>query len=176
MERPTPHYVELIRASADQKPILASLMQLYIHDFSEIDGTDVEVSGRYEYPYLDQYWADPSRHPFLIRVDGQWAGFVLVNAESVLKTPDVHCIAEFFVMRKYRKRGVGRHAALAVLSLFPGKWEVAEMTANTAGRDFWRKVIGSLTGGEYLEELVDNDVWEGPVQMFSTTLSDGVTH
>ena len=53
-------------------------MELYLYDFSEFDGADVDAQARYGYPYLDRYWEEAGRSPFLIRVDGVLAGFVLV--------------------------------------------------------------------------------------------------
>ena len=37
------------------------------------------LTGDYGYRYLDHYWADPGRHPFLFQVDHNWAGFALVR-------------------------------------------------------------------------------------------------
>ena len=50
-------------------------MELYRYDFTEFDQADVGPHGDYGYRYLDHYWADPGRHPFLFQVDGNWAGF-----------------------------------------------------------------------------------------------------
>src|SRR5689334_13098268 len=102
--------IELVPVQEKDKSIVANLLELYEYDFSEFIGTDVDGQGKYGYQYLDFYWVEPNRHPFLIKVDAKVAGCVLVN----LKVPagdgaDVHSIAEFFVMRKYRRSGVGRH-------------------------------------------------------------------
>ena len=34
-------------------------MQLYLYDFSEIDGMRVDKNGILDYQYLDLYWRDP---------------------------------------------------------------------------------------------------------------------
>ena len=52
---------------------------------------------------------EDGRYPFFIRVDGKLAGLVLVRSCSEhnnLSNP--HNIAEFFVMKKYRRKGVGK--------------------------------------------------------------------
>ncbi len=167
--------VEIVPVPADRKPVLLRLLQLYIHDFSEIDGTDVDAEGRYDYTWVNDgsYWTDPARHPFFITVDDRLAGFALVNAGSVRDTPGVRCVAEFFVMRKYRSRGVGRTAARAVFAALPGRWEIAVMKANTAGQAFWRKAVADATGGAFTEDFVDNDVWEGPVLSFAVPAPTG---
>ena len=69
---------ELVAATEDDKPVLRRLVELYRYDFSEFDQADVDVHGEYGYRYLDHYWTEGSRAPFLFRVNGRWAGFALV--------------------------------------------------------------------------------------------------
>ena len=45
-----------------------------------------------------------------------------------------HDMAEFFVMRKYRRHGIGIVAARELFARFPGDWQVRQLTANR-GRD-----------------------------------------
>ena len=141
-------------------------MELYLYDFTEFDPADVDEDGLYGYYHLPHYWSEPGRQPFLIQVDGHWAGFVLVSQHSLLGQPGVHTIAEFFVMRKYRRMGVGETAARLAFARFPGNWEVAEIAANLPAQAFWRQVISRLTGGSYTEVELDTEVWQGPLQKF----------
>lgn len=99
------HTVEVEPATLAEKPALARLLELYAYDFSELNDADVDDDGAYGYRHLDAYFAEPERHPFLVRVDGRLAGFAFVRAG----TP--HDMAEFFVLRKYRRGGVGVAAA-----------------------------------------------------------------
>ena len=157
--------VELRRAACEDKPALQNLLQLYLHDYTEFgDDDDVDESGRFDYPHLDLYWTEPERHPFLIRADGKLAGLVLVRA-GVGDEPT--SIAEFFVMRKYRRRGVGRIAAHQVFSLFPGRWRVQQSPRNAGAQAFWRKVIGEYTGGRF-EEIAEGAKCPPPGQEFET--------
>jgi predicted acetyltransferase/CYTH domain-containing protein len=134
---PTPSVpsVELVVVTEKDRSVLRRLLQLYLHDFSELLDTDVDPQGEFPYRYLDHYWTEPGRHPFLIQVEGAWAGFALVRA-----CPHWD-MAEFFVMRKYRRQGVGRAAAHLVFAAFPGTWEVRQLEANTGATRFWRAVI-----------------------------------
>ena len=94
--------VQIKEASIEQKPILERLMQLYQYDFSEIEGNDVNQDGLFEYKYLNHYWIEPDRFPFLIYVDDKIAGFVFVNSHSYLhEKAESKVIAEFFV--QFRK-------------------------------------------------------------------------
>jgi predicted acetyltransferase len=144
-------------------------MELYLYDFSEIDRADVGPHGLYEYPYLDHYWVEEERYPFLVWVNGRLAGFALVSRYNYLTGGhDAWVIAEFFVMRKYRRQGVGEAAAWRIFELFPGDWQVAQLMENAPATAFWRKVIGRYTGGGFEEVTLDNDNWRGPVQKFES--------
>jgi predicted acetyltransferase len=144
-------------------------MQLYLYDFSAVDDADVDDAGCFRYPYLDSYWNMPERYPFLIRAAGRLVGFTLVNRYSRLHDPfDGHAVAEFFILRKYRRRGVGRSAAMQLFARFPGKWEVASSATNVPAQAFWRSTIDVYTDGRYHEIWLQDARWRGPVQSFTT--------
>jgi predicted acetyltransferase len=157
--------IQLTRAAAHEQPIIENLMQLYLYDFSEICGDDCDEQGRFEYEYLPRYWVEPERYPYLIRANGKLAGFALVRLRTEApEDPPPHAVAEFFILRKYRRQGVGEQAAFQIFDRFPGPWEVAEIPENVGAIHFWRRVIDTYTGGNY-EEIIDPD-WKGPVQSF----------
>jgi predicted acetyltransferase len=161
---------ELIEAQLAEKSVLRHLMHLYGYDFSEFDGDDVNEHGLFEYKRLDHYWTEPGRYPYLFRIDERWAGFALVQEYSSFpaNTAPTREIAEFFVMRKYRRRGVGTRLARELFARFPGRWEVAEMPQNVAAQAFWRRVIGEFTDGRFEEHELDSEHWRGPVQVFES--------
>lgn len=68
--------LELIRAGTEHQSALANLLELYIHDFSELVPRDVGEDGRYGYKNLPLFWSDSSRLPFLARLEnaGENAG------------------------------------------------------------------------------------------------------
>lgn len=160
--------VQVREATLDEKPILCQLLELYEYDFSEFEGTDVGPHGLYGYRFLDHYWTEPDRHPYLIRVDGNLAGFVLVNRHT-FSGEDRWSVAEFFVMRKYRGRGVGALAAAFVFDLHAGAWEVKQVASHPGSTAFWRRVIGRYTGGKYEERYGDAASGIGPIQLFGNS-------
>lgn len=147
---------ELIAAARKQKPILTDLLQLYIEEFSAFVSVPVGVDGRFIYKNLPSYWIEPGRHPFLIRVGKEWAGFVLVKQGSDIASSEIaHDIAhdkacwdmaEFFVLDKYRRRGLGSNVAQAVWRAFPGRWEVRVMEWHKAAHAFWSEAIAGFAG------------------------------
>ena len=150
------------------KPVLCQMLELYLHDFSEYDHADLNEHGYYGYRYLDTYWIEPGRYPFLIKADGKLAGFVLVNKHSY-RTPDedLHSIAEFFVLRKYRRLGIGKQVAVMIFERFPGKWEVNQHPDNLFSIQFWEDVISSYTNGNYELDQVTTEDWTGPSLTFN---------
>ena len=60
-----------------------------------------------------------------------------------------HNIAEFFVMKKYRRKGVGKVAAMKVFDMFPGGWEISQWNNNLPAQKFWEEVVKDYTDGKY---------------------------
>jgi predicted acetyltransferase len=104
--------LEVFPALPEQQPILANLLELYIHDFSEFRKMQVGPDGTFGYPNLPLYWHEPDRHPLLVRMDGGLIGFALVKRGSEISgSGSVWDMAEFFVLRGYRGRGIGTEIA-----------------------------------------------------------------
>src|SRR5882724_12165946 len=90
-------HLEVIPAAPEQKLIIANLLELYAYDFSEFFSLKLGEDGRFGYEDLPLYWSEPHRYPFLVKVDGNLAGFVLVKRESeVSDDASVWDMAEFF--------------------------------------------------------------------------------
>jgi len=161
--------ISLDPASRDERRTLENLLQLYVYDWSEILSLDVRDDGRFEDFPLEAYWRDDWRHPFLLRVDGKLGGFALVSERSRLTgTAGVVDMAEFFVMRKYRRQGIGRAAATAAFDRFKGPWEVRQRGQHADATAFWRRVISQYTNASYQEDLWSDATGSGPVQRFQS--------
>lgn len=134
----------------EQKSVFVQMMELYNYDFSEFSEADINEYGYFGYPRIDDYWNEEGRHPFFIRVDGKLAGLVLVRSCCEYNDlPNPHNIAEFFVMKKYRKMGVGKDVSMRIFDMFPGGWEISQWTKNLPAQRFWRKVVDEYTNGKY---------------------------
>jgi len=170
-ENRTSAHLEIIPAAPEQESILANLLQLYAHDFSEFHDIELGEDGRFRYEHLPLYWSDPDRHAFLIRVNRKLAGFVLVKRGSEISgVKTVWDMAEFFIVRRYRRHGIGTGAAHAVWNRFPGLWEVRVMQSNPA-HHFWERAISVFTGAaiESIRFEKDGESWhlfsfESPAQ------------
>lgn len=154
----------------ERRETVANLFQLYVHDFTDFWAerqVELGEDGRFPpYPFLDAYWEAPDREAFLIRADGNLAGFVLFNRHSHSGRPCDWNVAEFFVARHYRREGVGRRAALAAIGGKPGLWEIAVARRNTPAQPFWRAVADAAASGPVEESDQADAHWNGLILRF----------
>ncbi|ATG53400.1 GNAT family N-acetyltransferase [Brachybacterium ginsengisoli] len=122
-------------ARGEDFDLLAGLLQLYLHDFSEHTGWDVDEHGLFHYAWLDAYRHEQGRHAYVFRVEGRPAGFALVREAERIQ------MAEFFVLRKYRREGVGLAAARHLLEAHAGAWSITQLASNPEATSFWRRAI-----------------------------------
>jgi predicted acetyltransferase len=154
--------IELTAATAGDIPALRRLMQFYLYDFAAFDGWDIGDDGTYgNLERIERFWEDGDYERFLIRVDGVLAGFALTCRTSE-GDETIHLINEFFVLRRYRRCGVGRVAAQRLFERFDGTWELSVMNSNAVAKEFWAAVIGDLTGkgrSEFSRETEENVIF-----------------
>lgn len=158
--------VALIEVTEDDKAVLANLLQLYRYDLSAIRGYELTDHGTFIYRFLDHYFLEADRDAFLLRHVGALAGFVMSRELSTGERE----VAEFFVVRKHRRTGVGSHAAYALFALHPGRWVVAYDDHNADGAAFWPDVVQRVaTDGVEREHSGPPDrSYEQTVLRFST--------
>ena len=147
--------------------MVQNLFQLYAYDWSELLALDVSDDGRFHVGSLDAYEQDERCHRFLLRVDSRVVGFAIVCARSRLTGDlDVFDMAEFFVLRRYRRQGIGSHAARELFDRFRGVWEIRQRTEHPDATRFWQDVIRRYTNGAYEESSWHDAHGTGTVQRF----------
>ena len=159
-----------VRLRAIQRNDLATrrLVQLYLYDLGG-ERWDVESDGTFgSRAWHRRFWTRRGRHHFIILVGTKAAGFALVRDRAHFAGAGVREISEFFVLRKYRRAGVGRYAAQTLFARFPGRWEVAELTWNLGARRFWHRLIQRCAVGQIIERRRGNGDLEFFVQHFTT--------
>jgi predicted acetyltransferase len=153
-EMADPPEVVLAPATAGEAALLSNLLELYIHELSAaFPGVELGADGRFGYSNLELYWSEPDRHfPFLIRRDSRVVGFALVTHGSPASDdPNVFDVAEFFVIRRHRRSGVGRRAAMLLWSRLPGSWIVRASEGVPGAVPFWGSVAAEFTNGAAVE-------------------------
>lgn len=141
--------IELVPVTIDEKEILKNLLEKYDYEFSQYDNRDVNKLGLYGYKYLDNYWNEPNRWAFFVVVDDNLAGFAMVNSFPEAQEETDYSLAEFFIMYKYRRQGIGKYAAKQVFDMFKGRWQLKRHPKNIGSVYFWDTLVNEYTNGNY---------------------------
>ena len=151
------------------RPVLSRLLELYQYDLSEVWPQDLNAHGEYGFA-VDRYLRNPLLRAYLFHVDGRHAGFGLVDPDVSLPDNE-YWMGQFFVMKRYRRLGVGSRCARHIFDQFRGRWEVGQMPLNYPAQAFWRRVIGEYTMGRYVELELHDERWDGFLQCFDNSRS-----
>ena len=141
------------------RAVLERLYPLYLHDLSEFTRHySLDEHGRWQPDYLSDWLGRRECSSLLVRVGGTPAGFALIAERPFpfMSTQAEVRLAEFFVARPFRGRGVGRAGATAAFDSFHGRWQVNVIAANEPAIAFWRRVVSDYTDGRF-QETVDSD-------------------
>jgi predicted acetyltransferase len=129
---------------------------------------DFPKDGLYEAYDFKKYFEESERKAFLVKIDDELAGFVLLNKIGTL--PDTEWnMGEFYILGKFQGKGIAKQVAYQIWQDFIGKWEVSVIPENLIGLAFWRKTISSFTNGHYKEEIkkVEYDKYQPNRYIFS---------
>ena len=145
--------IELVKK--EEKEVLKNLLEKYQYEHSQYDKRDVNNSGLFEYTYLDSYWTEKNWFPYFIKVDNILAGFVMVNDYKETKADTNYTVSEFFILYKYRRKGVGKFAVKYIFEKHNGKWQLSFHPNNETSKVFWLDTINEYTKGNY--KLIENN-------------------
>jgi predicted acetyltransferase len=143
--------VEIVRVPVEEQHVLENLTRYYVYEFSQFlpQQITVEVDGQFgKLHRLERYWTEPNLHPFFMYANGELAGFALVQSETE-EVPNN--MDEFFVLRKFEGKGIGRNAAKQLFDRFPGKWTITQIRKNVPAQAFWRSVVAEYTNDQHSE-------------------------
>jgi predicted acetyltransferase len=147
--------VSVVEAAIRDKPVIANLIQLYLYDMTPDLPLPVGRDGRFEYDYLERFW----QHPYLIFSGPELVGFAfVVNGSPITDSPDRRFMAEFFVLKAYRGRGVGSSAFAQLLEHHPGPWQLGVIEKNGGASAFWAKVVEPYAPTSYPHHF-DGEDW-----------------
>ena len=118
-----------------------------------------------------QGWFHDDRHTtFVILRENEPTGFAVV--QRTLAAPDDkrrhYRLSEFFIRRPFRRKGVGRSAAILLFARYAGEWTIAEQARNVDATRFWRRVVSEFTNNKFREnrgqgEIAHSFTSAGPV-------------
>lgn len=149
--------IQINEATIDNYPTIQNMARFYVYDLSKSCGFiskewALPEDGLYECFDFKKYFTEPDHEAFLVRVDGELAGFVLLDKAVTSKENDWN-IGEFFVFGKFQGKGIGQIIAKQIWNSHQGKWEVSVIPENIPAYKFWKNLISDYTGGNYKEGL-----------------------
>ncbi|AZE83519.1 hypothetical protein C4J98_2106 [Pseudomonas orientalis] len=156
-ESPMPETtVELIQTGPEHAELIRNLYQYYAYESSDWEQEDVEADGRFYIhdEHLARYWQDPQWSANLLLVDGYIAGFLLIEG-SELSGIDALELADLFILKRYRRKGIGRAIATQVLCSGEDNWLVRFYDQDEVSQAFWRTVLDNLPRPVQTLELDD---------------------
>ena len=143
-----PPNLVISKIGPESDALLRNLAEHYCHDMSEWFDLDIGADGRYSYDTVS-VWAN-GYDAYLAKVEDSIAGFALIGSGSEwLVDVGAHDVHEFFILRKFRRRGVGRSMASFLWNEYPGEWLVRVLEANAPAVNFWRCEISSYSAGSF---------------------------
>lgn len=133
-----------------------NMARFYVYDMSEYLGHQVgwelPLNGLYECIDFKRYWDNPEEQfPFFIYFHDEIAGFVIVDKQGIDSHVDFN-IAQFFVIRKFKRQGIGHYVAQLCFDRFIGKWNVMCLPDNVGAYHFWRSVVSAYTRDTFEEQ------------------------
>lgn len=134
------------------------MARFYVYDLSKYCGFSskdwaIPADGLYESFDFKHYFEDPTRKAFLIKVNEDLAGFVLLN--QIGRLPETQWnMGEFFILGRFQGKHIGRNVAQQIWNLHPGLWEVSVIPDNLPALSFWRSAIADYTQGLYSERIM----------------------
>jgi predicted acetyltransferase len=125
--------------------------------------------GHREPDQLGSWFADRGAHVLIIAYGQEPVGFALVRASSSAGgssggggggggTDAEFTMAEFFVARSWRRRGIGAEGSRLILERFTGRWQISAHGSNAGAVGFWRRVVADYAGGRAQERSANGEV------------------
>jgi len=140
-------------AAIEEKAIIRKLLQPYLTELARFPDENpdyIDENGIYYYPYLDAYWQEETRFPYLLYVNEKTAGFALVRKDG-----DFWHIAEFYVLAEFRRHGRGFFFAAEIFKNHPGLWKIGFNKHNLASRRLWKTLANKLAKSDVEEGEAD---------------------
>src|SRR5262249_11163977 len=115
--------------------VLRNLFEFYVHDMAEWFEIDTKPDGSYSYD-TSKVWRDGCQ-VYLARAGDLIAGFaILGSAYEWCGEIGAYDMREFFVIRRFRRRGFGFRMATLIWHERPGEWLVRVLESNASAVRF----------------------------------------
>ncbi len=149
--------VSIIQATMGDYPFIQNMARFYVYDLSRDCGSissdwAIPEDGLYESFDFKNYFEEPSRKAYLVKVYDEIAGFVLLN-QATEDATNTWNMGEFFIIAKFQGVGIATRVAEEIWNMHPGTWEVSVIPNNKSALKFWEKSISEVTYGAFNKQI-----------------------
>jgi predicted acetyltransferase len=152
--------LSLSKMGPESDLVLRNLFEHYVHDMAEWFDIDTKADGSYSYD-TSPIWRNGCE-AYLAKLGDSIAGFAIAGpAAEWPGGAGALDVREFFVIRRFRKHGVGSRMAGLLWGRHPGEWLVRVLEVNAPAVLFWRTAISSHSRNCFEEErrMVSGRPW-----------------
>ena len=135
--------ITIVEATLEQQELYRNLVNLQYHDLSEFrDNFDIQEDGRFEWGFAACFKPNNEHHhPLLIMSKNRIVGFLIFSVFKG-KHPEVDFqLVEMFVLKMYRKKGIGKTAIQLIFDEFKGRYHLDVAESNLSAIKFWEYLI-----------------------------------
>ncbi|WP_432361332.1 GNAT family N-acetyltransferase [Sporosarcina sp. UB5] len=149
----------LKKVPESEKSTLRNFYSLYLHELSNYTtNLDIGEDGVFHFEELDQFWDVDGLSPYFITLDDKVIGFILLVERPFLKKDNDYGINDFFILNKYKGKGLAVQAAEVLFREKPGQYFVMQVVENKRAVAFWKKVYNELNIETHdRQELIDDE-------------------
>ena len=120
----------------NKKEEMRNYLNEYLIELKEFDDTiKFNKKGEPIYKYFDDYFIDKDRYPIYFIIDNNISGIALVRELEI-----GYEIAEFYVLKEYRRDGNALVFINMIFNLFDGDFSFSTRLENKRAIKFWDKV------------------------------------
>lgn len=141
----------IVPATITDYNTVQNMARFYVYDRTGFMRWECPENGMFECIDFKHYFVDNDKKAFLIKVENELAGFILLDKECLLTKEIDWNIGEFFILAKFQSKGVALKVIELIFKMYPGKWSVAVMPENIKALKFWRKAIILAAGNKFTE-------------------------
>src|SRR5688500_11494834 len=104
-------------AEWQDKTVLRRMLELYQYDMTDFWPQDLNVHGEHGFIGAERYLRNPKLKGYFFLVESKYAGFGLIDPDVSLPGNE-YWMGQFFVLKQYRRLGIGRKAAHFIFDQF----------------------------------------------------------
>ena len=174
--------IDILSPNREHKRLIKNMFVLYRYDLLPFQAekarlnsfgvlSDHEANSHYDsVDELSPWWDKLGiLFPFLIQADSLPVGFVMIATSPYCHATVDYRISEFFIVNKYRGKGIGKDVITQLCARFSGFWELGWLAKNHDAEKFWRKIVPAISAEHESWSYLESDGQQHPGLRFEIT-------